>query len=87
MRLFGRAAIVTGGSRGIGEGITRVFHREGANVLICGLPKHRESGIRLLQELNSLTKAAPRVAYVDADLRNEHAATALVEAALENFGR
>ncbi len=34
-RLQGKAAIVTGGSRGIGEAIARAFAREGADVLIC----------------------------------------------------
>ena len=33
--LKGRSVIVTGGSKGIGKGIARVFAREGANVLIA----------------------------------------------------
>ncbi len=33
--LAGRAVVVTGGSRGIGKGIARVFVRAGANVLIA----------------------------------------------------
>ncbi len=33
--LKNRTVLVTGGSRGIGRAIARVFHHEGANVIIC----------------------------------------------------
>ncbi len=36
MELRNKTAIVTGGGRGIGEGIARVLAREGANVVVMG---------------------------------------------------
>ena len=38
----GRSVIVTGGTRGIGKGIARVFVRAGANVLVTGRDGLRE---------------------------------------------
>lgn len=51
MKLKNKVAIVTGSSKGIGEGIARVFHREGATVII--VCRHEEDGSRMALELGS----------------------------------
>ena len=40
-QLSGKVAIITGSAIGIGAAIAQAFHREGAKVLITGLPEAR----------------------------------------------
>ena len=48
-RYTDKVVIVTGGSRGIGEGCVRTFSEAGANVVFCGLEAHRELGEQLVE--------------------------------------
>ena len=68
-----KAAVVTGGSRGIGSAIVEAFVREGARVLTCG----RGDGAGLLAGAEWFTADVSKAADVDA----------LANTALELFGR
>ena len=72
-RLDGKSALVTGASGGIGAGIARALHAQGAVVILSGT--RRETLDALAAELGERTVVCP------ADLREPDAADALVEAA------
>ena len=64
MRFQGKAVVVTGGSKGIGEGCSRVFCREGGLVAI--LARGKAAGEALAAELS---KAGPgRAIYISCDV-------------------
>lgn len=72
-RLEGKSALVTGASGGIGAGIARALHAQGAAIILSGT--RREALDALAAELGE------RVVVCPADLRDPTAADALVEAA------
>src|ERR1700753_1026397 len=75
--LSGQAAVVTGGTRGIGAVIAARLLAEGASVLVCG----RSSP-------TALPSGGGRVAeFVAGDIRDPDQARAVVEAAVARFGR
>jgi 3-oxoacyl-[acyl-carrier protein] reductase len=78
----GRAAVVTGGSRGIGRETARQFLEEGVRVTICG--RNGETLERTRAELAKQTGG--EVHAVTADMTREADITRLVESAKERFG-
>jgi len=80
--LAGKAALITGASRGIGAAIAAELAREGVHVCLVARDAHR-----LNEVASRLTSATVRTAVHVADLRKPHSATAAVAAAVEAFGQ
>jgi NAD(P)-dependent dehydrogenase (short-subunit alcohol dehydrogenase family) len=83
MRYQDRVTIVTGGSRGIGEGCVRVFARAGAKVVFCS--RAEAEGKRLEAEVN---RAGPGEAtFLRADVSQVGEIRGLIDFAVEKHGR
>ena len=81
--LYGKTALVTGSTSGIGLGIAEALARAGANIVLNGL------GTRAAVELLRLRlerEHGVRVAYDDADLTSGEAVEAMMQRALSKFG-
>jgi NAD(P)-dependent dehydrogenase (short-subunit alcohol dehydrogenase family) len=79
LRLDNQVAVITGGSRGIGEGIVRRFVEEGAKVVFSDLLT--EKGKALEEELGE------RVAFFRADATSPSETEALMKFAVDRFRR
>ena len=80
--LEGRSVIVTGGSKGIGKGIARVFARAGANVLVAA--RNEETLASAAEEL--AREGSGRVETVVADVASAEHCQRMAETAQERFG-
>jgi len=81
MRLAGKVAAVTGGSRSIGRGIVEAFLAEGACVALNG--RDVEKGKRALEEL----AGGDRALFVPGDVRSSADVKRLVDATADRWGR
>jgi 3-oxoacyl-[acyl-carrier protein] reductase len=78
----GRSVLVTGGTKGIGKGIARVFARAGANVVVVG---REEAAARATsEELTAL--GGGKVHYVLADVATAAGCRTAAETTAERFG-
>ena len=82
MRLEGKVALISGGARGIGEAIARLFAREGASVAIGDILE--DEGQRVAREIND---AGGRALFVRLDVTVEEDWRRAVQATVERFGQ
>jgi 3-oxoacyl-[acyl-carrier protein] reductase len=82
LSLEGKVAVVTGGSRGIGAAIVRMFVRAGAKVLFNYQRAEAEAN-RLVHECGG----EKHCAAVQAELSSPEASARLIKAAVEHFGK
>ena len=82
-RLQDKATVITGGDSGIGRAVALAYAREGADVLISYLNEHDDAKetARLVEE------AGRRAILVPGDLANPAHCRAVIERAVNEFGR
>jgi len=78
-----RVALVTGGARGIGLGISRALAREGLDLAVCGVREEAAAE----EALAALRGIGAEVLYVRADVADREARNRLLEAVRRRFGR
>lgn len=81
LQLNDKNAIVTGGSKGIGKGITAALAKEGCNVSICA--RHRDE---LQATADELTNSESEIIAIQADLTKEEDIEKVVNKTAEAFG-
>ena len=83
IRLDGRVAVITGGSRGIGAAVVKMFAEAGAQVVLS-YHRNRAAATRVAQQARTF---GGKVLSVRADLRKMSDAKKLIDAAVREFGR
>ncbi len=81
-RLAGKVALVTGGGGGIGEATARLFHEEGAEIMIVDL-----DGDAARLAANGIDCGGERIGAIAADLTREADAKCAVAETVARFGR
>ncbi len=81
--LEGKVAVVTGGSRGIGEAIVRKFAEHGATVVFT----YRSSSERAEQIVSELKQSGAEVKAVQSDAASFEAAGEFIDQTVKEFGK
>lgn len=77
-RLDGKVAVITGGASGIGRATVELFEREGAKVILADIQTDRGEAI---------AQGSPNIRFVRTDVTSEADIKAMIDAAVEEFGR
>jgi len=77
-----KVALVTGGSRGIGLGISKYLASEGHNLVICG----QRPEMQVRDALSALRKAGVEVLYIQADIASRDDRERLLSEIKKHFG-
>ena len=83
MKLKNKIALVTGSTSGIGKAVAFLFAKEGANVIIHGSEKSRETGAKISSEIKALGSDAM---HCVADLTNPHEIKQMFAQIKERYG-
>jgi NAD(P)-dependent dehydrogenase (short-subunit alcohol dehydrogenase family) len=81
-QLQNKVAIVTGGGTGIGEAVCRKFGREGAKVVVSGLPDDPIDDV-----VDAIRRDGGAAIPFAGDVADESQARACVQAAVDEYGR
>ena len=82
-RCENKVTIITGGTKGIGEGCVRVFVEAGAKVVFCA--RNEAQGRALEAEMNALNKGEAH--FIKCDVSKVEEVENLITATVEKFGR
>ncbi len=82
MRLKGKVAIITGSSKGIGQGCARVFAKEGAAVVVVS--RTGAPGLAMAKEIQG---KGGKAIYVQTDVSQSEQVQNMIKRTIEEFGR
>ena len=81
MKLEGKAAIVTGATRGMGEAVAYTFAREGASVILSGRNEERGNAVK-----EKIRKQGGEAIFVKGDVSSYDTNQTLVQTCRDNYG-
>ncbi len=78
-----KLALITGGGRGIGLGISQILSEDGINLVICGTRPEKD----LSQRISELSASGIEVVYIQCDITDKKARSRMLSVVDEKFGK